>query len=93
LAVRYTYSKPIVKGHYCVSKERSNEIWGLAFNPIDTDLYYTCGDDATLRVWSLSQKKMVSIIKTNQDINSNEIKPDENGEISDGVRGRSIAVS
>ena len=46
-----------------------------------------------MRVWSLSQKKMVSIIKTNQDINSNEIKPDENGEISDGVRGRSIAVS
>ena len=46
-----------------------------------------------MRVWSLSQKKMVSIIKTNQDINSNEIKHDENGEISDGVRGRSIAVS
>lgn len=65
----------------------------MTFNPSDSDLYYTCGDDATLRIWSVSQKKMITMIKTTHDMNLNEIKQDEKGDFSDSVRGRSIAVS
>jgi len=43
-----------LNSHYCAAKLGSNEIWGLDFNPNDNDIFYTCGDDATLRSWSIS---------------------------------------
>jgi len=36
------------------------ELWGLAMHPTDEDLYATCGDDATVRVWSISKKQCVA---------------------------------
>ena len=92
-AVRFTYYKPILRGHFHAGKQSKNEIWGLAFNPVDTDIYYTCGDDATLRVWSMTSKTMIALLHTNLDMNGVEIKPDDKGFYLDNVRGRSIAVS
>jgi len=43
----------IGSGHF------KDELWGLASHPTDEDLYATCGDDATVRVWSVSQKRVV----------------------------------
>jgi WD40 repeat protein len=51
---KYQNIRSIVKSHYNSSKKSSSEIWGLAFSPAEPDLYYTCGDDASLRIWSLS---------------------------------------
>jgi microtubule-associated protein-like 6 len=36
---------------------------------------------------------MVNMTKTVIDQNGNEVKPDDNGELSDSVRGRCIGVS
>jgi len=36
------------------------ELWGLAMHPTNEDLYATAGDDKTVRVWSISQKKAVA---------------------------------
>lgn len=52
--------KIVMKGHYAPSAK--SELWGLA---VDGDFVYTCGDDATLRQWSISQKRQVTLIKTN----------------------------
>lgn len=41
-----------MKGHYAPNS--FSELWGLA---VDGDLIFSCGDDATLREWSVSQKK------------------------------------
>jgi microtubule-associated protein-like 6 len=36
---------------------------------------------------------MINLTKTNIDANGNEMKTDENGELVDSVKGRSIGVS
>ena len=35
------------------------EVWGLAMHPIDSDIYATCGDDCTVRIWSIKSKQML----------------------------------
>ncbi|CAK66752.1 unnamed protein product (macronuclear) [Paramecium tetraurelia] len=90
---KFAVSKTLMKSHCSPNKRSLNEIWGLAINPQDSDQYYTCGDDGTLRSWSISQKKMLNCIKTNLDVNGAEIKQDEVGELPDNTKGRCIAVS
>lgn len=90
---KFALSKTLMKSHSSPNKRSLNEIWGLAVNPQDSDQFYTCGDDATLRSWSISQKKMLNCVKTNLDQYQNEIKPDEFGEMPDNTKGRCIAVS
>jgi hypothetical protein len=41
-----------MKGHFTPSFKTTNEVWGLAEFPNNPDLYATCGDDGTLRVFS-----------------------------------------
>lgn len=40
----------------------SGELWGCAPHPTDRDLFATVGDDATLRLWSVSQNKPLAQI-------------------------------
>ena len=42
----------IAEGHY------TGEAWALATNPADSELFATAGDDATVRVWSVSADKL-----------------------------------
>jgi microtubule-associated protein-like 6 len=37
----------------------ANELWGLSMHPTDSDLFVTSGDDKTVRVWSISKRKLV----------------------------------
>lgn len=37
----------------------SGELWGLCVSPIDPDLFVTAGDDKTLRVWSITNKRLI----------------------------------
>jgi len=46
--------KNLVSGHSL------GEVWGLATHPLDSDLFATCGDDMTLRVFSKSNQKLDS---------------------------------
>jgi WD40 repeat protein len=40
----------------------SDELWGLAPHPSNPDLYITCGDDKTIRLWSISRKRQLAIV-------------------------------
>jgi len=39
----------------------ADELWGLATHPTNPDLYATCGDDKTVRVWSVKQKACIAL--------------------------------
>ena len=42
-------------GHYAKNLKWTNEVWGLTF--IDSDKYLTVSDDATIRLWSTTDRK------------------------------------
>lgn len=48
-----------MSGHYTPNKQALNEVWGLAIFPNNKDLYATCSDDGTLRIWSVSERKLL----------------------------------
>jgi len=47
--------------HECVllTSHSMGELWGLAVHPVNSDLFVTVGDDASLRIWSIKKQKMV----------------------------------
>ena len=51
-----------MKCHYSPNNTWTNEVWGLA---ISGDLVFTCSDDATVRCWSLSKRKLMSSASLN----------------------------
>ena len=48
-------------GTTCLMQEShfAGEIWGLGMHPIDPDIFATAGDDKTVRVWSISHKRII----------------------------------
>jgi len=40
------------EGHF------EGDTWGLAFHPTDNDIFATCGDDGTIRIWSVRKRKL-----------------------------------
>lgn len=66
-STKFTNPKNLMRGHYTPNKRTSNEVWGLATMSNENDLFATCSDDCTLRLWSITHKKMVKQIKTNLD--------------------------
>ena len=50
---------PLVQGHW------KDEVWGLAMHPQNPDIYATVGDDKTLRVWNIKEKRVMG--QTNLD--------------------------
>ena len=53
------YSRCVLTSHH------TGELWGLDVNPNSPDEYCTVGDDKTLRIWSISQRKQVRYIELN----------------------------
>lgn len=52
----------ILKCHYSPNNSWTNEVWGLC---IHDDYIFSCSDDATVRCWSILQKKLLSCTSTN----------------------------
>jgi microtubule-associated protein-like 6 len=48
-------------GSICLVSEAhyTGELWGLCVNPVDPDLFATAGDDRTIRVWSVSARRVL----------------------------------
>lgn len=44
-------------GHYTPLQKWTNEIWGLDIVKKDDDKFVSCGDDGTLRMYSISARK------------------------------------
>lgn len=50
-------SNKIMHGHYTPNTQWTNEVWGLAVFPNNKEIYATCSDDATVRIWDRKEKK------------------------------------
>jgi microtubule-associated protein-like 6 len=48
-------------GNTCLVHEShySGELWGLCTHPTNPDLFATCGDDKTIRIWSISARRLL----------------------------------
>jgi WD40 repeat protein len=48
-------------GNICLVHEAhySGQLWGLCVHPTDPDIFVTTGDDKTIRVWSISSKRLL----------------------------------
>ena len=55
------YEVAAKSGTTCLLHEShfAGELWGLGLHPLDPDLFATAGDDKTVRVWSLSHKRII----------------------------------
>jgi hypothetical protein len=51
-----------IKCHYSPNNSWTNEVWGLH---VEGDLAFSCSDDATLRCWSISERRLLSIASLN----------------------------
>lgn len=40
----------------------TDEVWGLAPHPTNPDIFITCGDDKTVRLWSVSRKRQLAMV-------------------------------
>jgi WD40 repeat protein len=51
----------VVLGNACLVSEahHTGELWGLCVHPLDPDLFVTCGDDRTLRIWSITHRRVI----------------------------------
>jgi hypothetical protein len=56
-----------MRGHYSPNPLWTNEVWGLDVFHNDNDKYLTCSDDATLRLYSKSQRRCLTIVKLDWD--------------------------
>lgn len=62
----------LMTGHYAPSQKSLNEVWGLVIPPESIDQFYTCADDGTVRLWSISQKSQIGLAETTYDITSSK---------------------
>mmetsp|Transcript_20183 Transcript_20183/g.18324 ORF Transcript_20183/g.18324 Transcript_20183/m.18324 type:complete len:1166 (+) Transcript_20183:2-3499(+) len=37
----------------------TGQLWGLCTHPTDPDIFATCGDDKTIRIWSINQRRII----------------------------------
>jgi microtubule-associated protein-like 6 len=72
----------ITRGHYTPSRGTTvtNEVWGLDILP-DNNHYVTSSDDGTLRLWSISERAQIAIVKFS-----------ENEEVPDSAKARCVGV-
>lgn len=85
--------KVITQGHYSPCKKDNNEAWGMA-SFSKKDIYVTCSDDATLRVWDIASRKQTRLIKLNLDVQGKEMPLDPTTqELSNETKGRCLDLS
>ena len=63
-----------MKGHYTPNPLWTNEVWGLEPLKTENDRYLTCSDDATLRLYSLKERKLLNMMRLDVDKKGKKLK-------------------
>lgn len=84
-------AKNILKCHFSPNNTWTNEVWGL--HVVD-DYIFTCSDDATVRCWSISRKKLLACESLNVNPDGSSLAKDrKTNDYTDSAKGRAIGVS
>ena len=54
---KFGQDKILMTGHYTPIQTWTNEIWGIEILKKDNDKFCSCGDDGTLRLYSIKERK------------------------------------
>ena len=49
-----------MRGHFSPNLQWTNEVWGLDIFRENDDLFATCSDDGTLRIFSISKRQQIN---------------------------------
>lgn len=80
-----------MRSHYNLTRTKPSQIASVIPDKENNDLFYSCGDDGTLRVWDAQQMKCLSVIDLNIDNNGCTLSFDSNTkEIKEISRLRSL---
>jgi len=67
-------AKCLMKGHYTPNPLWTNEVWGLDILHKDKTKYVTCSDDATLRLYSITKRKLLKLMRLDVDKKGKRLK-------------------
>ena len=67
-----------MRAHHSKTKSSSSKVSGVCLHTTDLDKFMTCGDDGTIRIWSMSEKRCSRVIDLNIDENSMRLSNDPN---------------
>lgn len=84
--------KNIMKCHYSPNNTWTNEVWGL---DVYRNFVVTCSDDATLRVWKLSNKPvLLGCVSVNVGKDNSALEKDKRTkDFTDSAKARCVKVS
>jgi WD40 repeat protein len=74
-----------------ISGHHRGELWGLATHP-SLPIYMTCGDDGTIRCWSLLQHKLLTYLKLPEQIRAIDIHPVDGSELAVSLNSGAVWV-
>jgi microtubule-associated protein-like 6 len=57
----------LVQGHFKNGQTKEDEVWGLAIDPNSKNYFATAGDDNTVRIWSMGNRKMIACFALQSD--------------------------
>ena len=64
-------------GHYTPIQKWLNEIWGIDILKSDDDKFVSCGDDGTIRMYSIKDRKQIAVGETTLDAKKKPEKPEK----------------
>ena len=90
------FDKPqtLMTGHYTPCQTWTNEIWGLDIFKKDDDKFCSCGDDGTLRIYSIKDRKQIAVCETTLNAKKKPENPDKKtGDPADTSKGRCVGAN
>lgn len=86
-----TPSMPVVHGNRLVSGHSQGELWGLTTHPM-LPVFFTAGDDRTLRCWSTTQHRILSFTMLDEKCRTIDILPSSGEEIALGLNSGTVLI-
>jgi WD40 repeat protein/Ca2+-binding EF-hand superfamily protein len=84
-------SELIMTGHFARNAQWTNEVWGLF--SLNEEIYVTCSDDGTLRMWSATKRRLLKQLELNIDLKGAKLPLDKTtNDLIESAKLRAVTV-